>query len=344
MSLKTTTKLSGSASEVIVGKVAHGIMSMTWRAQPVSDEEAFESLKASIDAAYALGVKMIVNSAEFYANDLGTGSLELLSRFFEKHPEYADRTFLSVKGGSLPQAFGIDNSPENLRRSVNAVNAALRGKKRVDLFESARVDPKIPIEDVMTTMKSLVAEGLFDHIGISECSAETLRRAAAVAPIAAAEIEVSPWSYEEETKKVLVTAQELDIAVIAYSPLGRGYLTGTIKSPEDIPEGDMRRNFTRFREEYFMVNYAIVEALKAISEKKKITSAQLCIAWVATLGEKVIPLPGSSNVKRTLENIGGGNVELTKEEKAEIQKIIETFEVKGDRYTGMDPKVLHLWG
>ncbi|KAI0079967.1 aldo/keto reductase [Panus rudis PR-1116 ss-1] len=341
--VQNTTTLSGTASNVVVGKVAHGLMMMTWRAQPVSDEEAFEAIKAGIDALPA-GAKMLLNSGEFYANDLGPANLELISRFFEKYPEYADKAFLSVKGGGRDRQMVVDSSPENLRRSVLACKAALRGKKKIDLFESCRVDHNYPIEEVMQTLKGLVAEGHFDHIGISECSAATLRRAAKVAPIAAVEIEVSPWSYEEETKKVLETAKELDIAVVAYSPLGRGYLTGTIKSPDDLPEGDMRRRFTRFKEEYFKANYAIVDALKGIAEKKKVTPAQLCIAWVGSLGKKVIPLPGSSNAKRTLENLAGGDIELSDEEQKEIFSIIEKFEVKGDRYNGMDPKVLHLWG
>ncbi|KAI0079966.1 aldo/keto reductase [Panus rudis PR-1116 ss-1] len=339
-----TTTLGGSASTVVVGKVAHGLMTMTARfPAPVPDEEAFAAIKAGIDAL-PTGAKMFLNSGEFYANDFGPGNLELLSRFFEKYPEYADRTFLSVKGGTLERKLAFDSSPENLRRSVLASKAALRGKKKIDLFQSCRVDRKYPIEEVMQTLKGLLAEGHFDHIGISECSAATLKRAAAVAPIAAVEIEVSPWSYEEETKKVLETANELGIAVAAYSPLGHGFLTGSIKSPDDIPEGDMRRHFTRFKEEYFKANYAIVDALKAIAERKKVTPGQLCIAWVGSLGKKVIPLPGSSNAKRTLENLAGGDIELSDEEQKEIFSIIEKFEVKGDRYTGADPQVLHLWG
>lgn len=184
----------------------------------------------------------MVRSGEFYAQDLGPANLELLARFFDKYPEYAERTFLSVKvrvalaalcangltvsmscraapgrvkWWSTPRASKstmitrLDqssplpdlHSTQNLRRSVTAVNAALRGTKRLDLFEPARVDVSRPIEDITRDLQALVKEGLFDHIGMSECSAETLRRANAVYPITAVEIEVSPWSYEEETKK-----------------------------------------------------------------------------------------------------------------------------------------------
>ncbi|PCH38099.1 aldo/keto reductase [Wolfiporia cocos MD-104 SS10] len=336
-----TITLGGTASNVTVAKVAHGLMMMTWRgADTVPDEQCFEAIKAGIDALPA-GAKMFLNSGEFYANDLSTGNLELVARFFEKYPEYADRTFLSVKGGL--NGLTPDSSDENLRRSVDNINRALRGTKKLDLFECARVDPKRPIEETIKTLAGLIKEGKFDHIGMSECSAATLRRAHAVHPVAAVEIEVSPWSYEEETKKVIATSAELGITVVAYSPLGRGFLTGTIKTLDDIPESDMRRRLTRFREEYFKHNMAIVEALKAIAERKKITPAQLCIAWVGALGPHVLPLPGSSKSTRTLENLAGGEVVLTEEEVVEIGQIIASHEVKGDRYFG-NPERAHLWG
>ncbi|KAL4250393.1 NADP-dependent oxidoreductase domain superfamily protein [Abortiporus biennis] len=341
---KNITTLGGTASGIKVAKVAHGLMMMTWvRSQPVPDEEAFESIKAGVDALPP-DVKMFVNSGEFYANDLGTANLELLARFFDKYPDYAERIFLSVKGGTLPQKITFDASPQNLRRSVENINRALRGTKKLDLFESARVDPNVPVEEATKTLKGLLEEGLFEHIGLSECSAETLRRANTVHPIAVVEIEVSPWSYEEETKKVLATASELGIAVAAYSPLGRGFLTGAIRTLDDIPEGDHRRHFTRFKPENFKHNLEIVDEFIKVAKSKGVTPAQLCIAWVASLGDKVIPMPGSSHKSRTLENLGGGDIELSAQEKAEIERIINEYEVKGDRYAGQDRKTLLLWG
>ncbi|KAI0733041.1 aldo/keto reductase [Fomitopsis betulina] len=336
-----TAKLGGTASNVTVAKVAHGLMMMTWRgSQPVPDEQCFEAIKAGIDAVPA-GAKMFLNSGEFYANDLGTGNLELLARFFDKYPSYADKTFLSVKGGA--RGLSPDSSPENLRRSIDNINAALRGTKKLDLFECARVDQKIPIEEAIKTLAGLIKEGKFDHIGMSECRADTLRRAHAVHPIAAVEIEVSPWSYEEEVKKVIATSQELDIAVIAYSPLGRGFLTGTIKSVNDLPENDMRRHLTRFGEDYIKHNLKLVDELKAIATKKGCTPGQLSIAWVGSLGPKVIPLPGSSKKERTLENLAGGDVALSAADISEINEALVKHEVKGDRYFG-GPEVAHLWG
>ncbi|EPT06152.1 hypothetical protein FOMPIDRAFT_1021199 [Fomitopsis schrenkii] len=341
MTIRKTAKLGGTASDVTIAKVGHGLMMMTWRGSGVvPDEQCFEAIKAGVDALPP-GVKILLNSGEFYANDLGTGNLELLARFFDKYPSYADKVFLSVKGGA--KGLAPDASPENLRRSIDNINSALRGTKKLDLFESARVDKNVPIEDAIKTLAALIKEGKFDHIGMSECSAATLRQAHAVHPITAVEIEVSPWSYEEETKKVIATAQELGIAVVAYSPLGRGFLTGQIKSINDLPENDIRRRLTRFGEEFIKHNLALVQSLEAIAAKKGCTPGQLSIAWVGALGEHVVPLPGSSKKERTLENLAGGDVELTAADLAEINDVIAKHEVKGDRYFG-NPEAAHLWG
>ncbi|KAI0818943.1 aldo/keto reductase [Irpex lacteus] len=295
--IKNITTLGGTASNVKVAKVAHGLMMMTWTPTPVPDEQCFEAIKAGVDLLPP-GVKMMLNSGEFYAQDFGTANLELLSRFFEKYPEYADKTFLSVKGGLDMSSGHLDfnGSLEGLKRSLNKCNAALRSKKHIDLYELARVDNNRPIEEVIRNCKTLVDEGLFDHIGLSEVNAETLKRANAVHPITAVEIEVSPWSIEEETKKVLATAAELGVTVAAYSPLGRGFLTGQIKTLDDLPQGDMRSRFTRFNNpEVFAHNLKLVDNLKAVAEKKGVTPAQLTLAWVANLHPRlVVPIPGSS--------------------------------------------------
>ncbi|KAI0086338.1 aldo/keto reductase [Irpex rosettiformis] len=343
--LKTFTTLGGTASNVKVARVAHGLMLMTWTPHPVPDEQCFEAIKAGIDLCPP-GVKMMLNSGEFYAHDFGTANLEMLSRFFEKYPEYADRCFLSVKGGKVPGKFDFDASVEGIKRSVNTCNEALRHKKHIDLFELARVDTSRPIEEAIRNLKTIIDEGLFDHIGLSEVNADTLRRANAVYPITAVEIEVSPWSMEEETKKVLATATELGVTVAAYAPLGRGFLTGKFKSIDDIPKDDMRSHHTRFKDpEIFAYNLQLVDKLKAIAEKKDVTAAQLSIAWVAALHPTlVLPLAGSSHPKRTIENALAGDIELSEEEKKQVWDIIDTFGFKGDRYDGRPPEQLRLWG
>ncbi|KIK56438.1 hypothetical protein GYMLUDRAFT_99239 [Collybiopsis luxurians FD-317 M1] len=338
-------RLGGTASNISVGRVAHGLMGMTARwPNPISDEEAFESIKAGVDALPP-GTKMFLNSGEFYGQNWGPENLQLLRRFYEKYPEYADKTFLSVKGAFSVGKTGpvADCSIENLRKSVDNIIRDLGPIKKVDLFEPARIDRNLPIETIMENLVTLLKEGKFSHIGLSECLASTLRKANSVYPITAAEIEVSPWAYEENQKAVIATAIELNISVLAYSPLGQGTLTGSIKSPSDLPEGDVRANYDKFKEDHFKSNLAIVDGLNAVASKKGISTAQLCIAWVASLGPTMIPLAGSSKITRTLENLKGGYVNLTKEEMDGVEKVLAANPVAGERYYGKDLD-LFLWG
>ncbi|KAJ6573802.1 aldo/keto reductase [Mycena vulgaris] len=339
--VQKTTKLGGTASDVAVGRVAHGLMMMTWIPTPVPEEQCFEAIKAGIDALPA-GTKMFLNSGEFYAMDMRTGNLEMLSRFYTKYPEYANKTFLSVKGAIRDRA--PDNSPESIRSSVENIQRALGSVKKMDLFEPARIDRKVPVEQMMQTMVTLIQEGKFSHIGLSECNANTLRKAHAIHPITAVEIEVSPFSYEENQKKVIATAEELGISVLAYSPLGRGVLAGKIKSSSDLQEGDIRLRYSRFKEENLKHNVPIVDALEAMAKTKDITVAQLCIAWVAALGPSVIPAPGSSKSTRTMENLEAGDIVLSAEELKEMDEIITKHGVKGDRSVGLTDEQMHLWG
>ncbi|KAI5122055.1 hypothetical protein M0805_006039 [Coniferiporia weirii] len=341
--MTNTTTLGSGSTKVNIGKVGHGLMMMTWTPSPVSDEQAFESIKASLDSVPA-GCKMTINSGEFYGVNPKEANLELVSRFFEKYPDYTDKAFLSVKGGINLQLFKPDGSPEGLKRSVDNILAKLRGKKKLDLFECARVDHEVPLEETIKTLSGFVAEGKFDYIGVSECKAETLRRANAVHPIAAIEIEVSPWSHEEKVKEVIATSKELGVIVYAYSPLGRGFLAGKFKNLSELEEGDMRKRMQRFQEEQLKSNMAIVDGLTAIAEKKGVTAAQLCIAWVCSLGAHVVPIPGSSHKKRTLENVAGGEIVLTHEELAAINKVLEDNPVQGGRYSAGSDEQNHLWG
>ncbi|KAJ7266885.1 aldo/keto reductase [Mycena haematopus] len=283
---------------------------------------------------------MFLNSGEFYSKTLGPENLEMLGRFYAKYPEYADKTFLSVKGairGREP-----DCSMENLRKGMLTVQRALGTHKKVDLYEPARIDRSMPIKAIMENLVVLLKEGHFDHIGLSECSAETLRLAHAVYPVAAAEIEVNLWTYEAETKKVIETARELNIAIIAYSPIGKGFLTGKL-STADLPAGDYRSRLTRFKDGNLEHNLQVVSALPELARKKGVTQAQLAIAWVAALGPHVIPLPGSSTAARTVENCAAGDIDLSADEMATLNAIAEAREVRGDRLAG-GPELEHLWG
>ncbi|KAJ7628794.1 aldo/keto reductase [Roridomyces roridus] len=327
---------------IAVGRVSHGLMMMCFPVGGKSDEDCFESIKAGVDALPA-GAKAFLNAGEFYSSTGGTENLELLARFYAKYPDYADKTFISVKGGIVRGKRMPDCSMDNLRRSVETITKALGPLKKLDLYEPARIDPNVPVEDMMQSLAVLLKEGHFTHIGLSECSAKTLRRAHAVYPVTAVEIEVSLWSYEQETKDVIATAAELGVAVAAYSPIGRGFLIGKIKSRADFAEGDFRAGLSRLSDENIDHNLRMVEEILAIAENKGVTPAQLCIAWVAALGPHVIPLPGSSKAERTLENLQGGDVELKAQEVAELTAIAERGDVKGGRYFG-GAEMQYLWG
>ncbi|KAH9991960.1 aldo/keto reductase [Russula compacta] len=330
MSAKTA-QLGGTASDITVGKIGQGLMMMTWRDPPVSDEDAFASLKAGMDDLPP-GTRMFLNSGEFYGINPPSANLELLARFFERYPSYADKAFLSVKVSIPFLSAHLSHREAALERKINFILAKLRGTKKLDLFEPARVIQGVSLEQSTRIIAKFIAQGKFDHIGLSEVRADHIRQAHSGHPIAAVEIEVSPWSYTQETQDVISTCEELGIAVIAYSPLGHGFLTGKWKSYNDLEPDNMLRQFSRFQKDNFNHNLALVSALEAIAAKKGITAAQLSIAWVASLGPKVVPIPGSSNVKRTLENCAAGDIELTAEDLAEIRHAMTVNSVRGTRY------------
>ncbi|KAF8828176.1 hypothetical protein HHX47_DHR4000610 [Lentinula edodes] len=244
------------------------------------------------------------------------------------NPEGSYFILLDISRVEFPDDYAFPQSVLGRGRDFNVdkIQSALGPNKKLDLFEPARIDCKTPLETIMNNLVTLVKEGKFLHIGLSECNANTLRKANEIYPITAAEIEVSPWSYDHNQKAVISTARELNITVVAYSPLGRGYLT----------EGDIRSRLTRFKEENFKANWAIVEGLQVIAKKKGVTPAQLSIAWVALLGPHMLLRPGSSKASRTLENLKAGALELTAEESKAIDEVITTNPVFGDRYFGSD--------
>jgi pyridoxine 4-dehydrogenase len=222
----------------------------------------------------------------------------------------------------------------------------LNGKKHIDIFEYARVDKNVPIE---TTLKVLEEEyvktGKLGGIGLSEVSAATIEKAAKATKIVAVEVELSLWSTDIFQNGVAETCAKFGIPVVAYSPIGRGMLSGEIKSPEDIPEGDMRKFMPRFQPGTFEKNLELVREVEKIAKQKGCTPAQLAIAWTKYLSKKdgnpeIIPIPGATTETRVAEN--SKNVTLTDQEAAEIDKILKSFPVEGGRYGG--PAVAHMNG
>jgi len=245
---------------------------------------------------------------------------------------------VSIKGGCEYNGMRPDGSAENTRRSIQeCIDVLGRAGKKLDIWESARVDPTTPIEITMREAKKFVDAGKLGGVGLSECSADTIRRAHAVTKVAAVEVEYSLWSTEIVENGVVEACRELEIPVIAYSPLGRGFLTGQIKSLDDMDEDDYRRHLPRFSEENFGKNLDLVHELEKIAKKKGCTPGQVGISWiVAKSGSegmpKLVPIPGATTEARVRENVV--TVELSGNDVKELDALVESCEVHGTRYGG----------
>jgi aryl-alcohol dehydrogenase-like predicted oxidoreductase len=202
----------------------------------------------------------------------------------------------------------------------------------IDLYYQHRVDPKVPIEETVGAMAELVQAGKVRHLGLSEAAPTTIRRAAAVHPIAALQTEYSLWSRDPEDE-LLGTVRELGIGFVAYSPLGRGFLTGQFKTFEDLPADDFRRNHPRFRGENFQKNLDLVGKIEALAKAKGCTAAQLALAWVLAQGDDVVPIPGTKQVRFLDENLGALEVRLTPQELKDISAALPAGSTSGERYT-----------
>jgi aryl-alcohol dehydrogenase-like predicted oxidoreductase len=244
-----------------------------------------------------------------------------------------DEVVLATKFGNAWEDDGsrrIDGSPAYVRRAIDASLERL-GVDHVDLYYQHRVDADTPIEETVGVLAELVAAGKVRHIGLSEASAATIRRAHAVHPITALQTEYSLWSRGPEGE-ILDTCRELGIGFVAYSPLGRGFLAGRFKSPEDLDDDDFRRRHPRFTGENLDRNAQIAERVRAIADEKGATPAQIALAWLLSRGDDVVPIPGTKRRAYLEENVGALDVELTEEERAELDAL---GEAAGDRYADM---------
>jgi len=275
------------------------------------------------------------NGGEFYGTP-EHNSLHVLNSYFSKYPDDTERVVISIKGG-LGLGLAPDGGEQNVRRSVDNCLKLLDGKKTLDIFECARVDPNTPIETTIGILATYVKEGKIKGISLSEVKAETIRRAHKVHPICAVEVEFSLWATDILSNGVAATCAELSIPVVAYSPLGRGFLTGEIKSFDDIPEGDFRRYLPKFQPDVFPKNLELVKELEKLANKKGCKPAQLGLAWVKSMSGKpgmptIIPIPGATTEDRVVEN--SKDVKLTNADLEEIDGILSKAVVIGDRYGG----------
>jgi aryl-alcohol dehydrogenase-like predicted oxidoreductase len=245
-----------------------------------------------------------------------------------------DQVVLATKFGNVrgqDGAFlGVSGKPDYVRSACEASLKRL-GVSHIDLYYQHRVDPEVPIEDTVGAMSELVKAGKVRFLGLSEAAPQTIRRAHKVHPITALQTEYSLWSRDVE-EEILPTVRELRIGFVAYSPLGRGFLSGRFKRPEDIPEGDFRRNNPRFMGENFQRNLRLVGRVEEIAREKKVTPSQLALAWVLAQGKDIVPIPGTKHRKYLEENVGALSVKLTPEDLRRIEEIAPRGVTAGERY------------
>jgi aryl-alcohol dehydrogenase-like predicted oxidoreductase len=245
-----------------------------------------------------------------------------------------DQVFLATKFGNVRgpagEFLGVKGDPDYVRSACEASLKRL-GVEVIDLYYQHRVDPNVPIEDTVGAMLRLKEEGKVRFLGLSEAAPRTIRRAAAVATISAVQTELSLWSRDAEAE-VLPTVRELGIAYVAYSPLGRGFLTGQITSPDDFPEDDFRKFHPRFQGDNFAKNIALVREVEAMAKEKGCTTAQLALAWVLAQGDDVIPIPGTKRVRYLDENIGALEVDLSDADLKRLDEILPPGAAAGMRY------------
>ncbi|KAJ6112780.1 hypothetical protein N7512_008104 [Penicillium capsulatum] len=278
---------------------------MTWNPQPPTQEVCFETLNKALE----LGANFW-NGGELYGTP-EYNSLHLLNKYFTAHPEHAEKVVLSIKGGLKRGQLTPDGSEENIRRSVDETLRVLDGKKKLDIFQCARQDANFPVEHTVQVLAEYIKAGKLGGIGLSEVDAETIRRAHKVHPIAAVEVEVSLWSTDIFENDIARTCAELNIPVVAYSPLGRGVLAGAVSSIADIPEGDFRRHMG-------------------------VAPGQVALGWLRSLSDKpglptIIPIPGGTTSDKVTQNSTGVKL-FSDEELAEIDAILKEHTVAGPRY------------
>jgi len=317
----TTRRLGKNGPEV--SAIGLGCMGMSEFYGSGSEQESIATIHHAIDR----GVTFL-DTADMY----GVGrNEELVGRAIS---DRRDKVFLATKFGNVRgpagEFLGVKGDPEYVR---SACEASLRrlGVEVIDLYYQHRVDANVPIEDTVGAMARLKEEGKIRFLGLSEAAPRTIRRAQAVYPITAVQTELSLWSRDAEAE-VLPTVRELGIGYVAYSPLGRGFLTGQFKSPDDFPDDDFRKFHPRFQGENFEKNIQLVREVEAMAREKGCTTAQLALAWVLAQGDDVVPIPGTKRIRYLDENIGGLDINLSPEDLDRLDRILPPGAAAGERY------------
>ena len=310
-----------------VSELGLGCMGMSEFYGATNEAESMATIHRALD----LGVDFL-DTADMYGPFKNE---ELVGRAIR---DRRDRVVIATKFGNVRnaqgQGLGIRGDPDYVRQACDASLARL-GVDHIDLYYQHRVDTKVPIEETVGAMADLVKTGKVRHLGLSEAAPETIRRAHATHPITALQTEYSLWTRDVEENDVLETVRELGIGFVAYSPLGRGFLTGRFKTFDDLPADDFRRRNPRFQGENFERNLDLVREVERLARDKGATPGQLALAWVLARGEDIVPIPGTKHVKYLEENVGATRIELSPDEIARLDDMIPVGAATGTRYENM---------
>ena len=320
-----TRKLGSTLS---VSTIGLGCMGMSHGYGGQEEADAVRTLHRAVE----IGVSLFDTAEVYgpYANEILVG--KGLKPFRDRVAIATKFGFTTTDEAKANRPCGLDSRPENVRAVAEASLKRL-GVEVIDLFYQHRVDPDVAIEETVGAMAELVKEGKIRTLGLSEASAATIRRAHAVHPITAVQSEYSLWTRDPETNGVLDACRELGIGFVPFSPLGRGYLAGSVKKPDDFGANDFRRSLPRFNAENMEANAALVSGLEAMAAEKGVTAAQMALSWVLHQGDFIVPIPGARKITHLEQNVAAADVVLTAEELARLDEAFAPSKIVGSRYT-----------
>ncbi|KAL7941313.1 NADP-dependent oxidoreductase domain-containing protein [Trichoderma barbatum] len=313
-----------------IGPIGFGLMGLTWRKDPLPLEEALAVMKTAVNNGLTMW-----NGGEFYGTPK-YNSMTIIKSYFTKYPEDAEKVILVMKGGIDMKIYKPDGSPEGIRRSLDNILSQLGGTKKIDAFNCARRDPAYPLSVTFGVIqKEYIDTGKVGAIALSECGVDTINEAAAITKVAGAEIELSMFSPDVLSNGIAAACKKHDIPMIAYSPIGKGLLSGEYKNVEDVKKLGSVASFPRFQQEQLEHNLKLVQKVVQFASEKSCTPAQVAINWVRNMNTDpelplVVPIPGCSTVARVDEN--AKVVGFTKEEMDSLTSLVTEFETAGGRY------------